>query len=729
MGRLKTATLKDGTTLSKLQTKVINSGDGVDVVAVYDFPENDTKALRELLEASGIPINLGKSGRSRYGVWSEGDKLVFKTASGYFAQKGNIILREEPVRQQEPEPIKITPQEAKTYRTEEEVNLRIREIQKTVPTDQAKKEVNQLKAIRQNIREAGMREELETLSAVSPATHWTSKLSFSDPIGMRSLFAIGYGALRGQTEDEMKKSVLEIQKEYVRDLKQANKDMPGGAFAKQVVEGALILAPVAMASVPVTGLRSAVTSLAGRGTIRAFQGYQIGQTIKNPNAENVFFAVAPIMGEAGIYTFNKIPKIQQRAIIKEATTIRTKIRLPYGKVRTITEKLPAKEVTKLQEMLNKAGDYIKTKPVVRDINLHEVKNIPSKAVPVIESFLKKRKMIVGGSVAQKAQMNSMTRIPGDLDVYGKFPSARIPELIQMLKDEGIRVGKSKSGDITINGKKAIQIHDIRMFQQNVEKLTPFLRTYKSHITETPEGIKIMKLTTQMRRKLIGSFEDNKYRFSKDYPDFETIMGEMERIKEGQREIVRTAERTTTRRPKFQEKTGEIERIAREETGKTGEKRGISEKEYKQRSYNYNIKPKGYPGRAYYNKKPTAGYNPPTIKRDGTGYKPEPEKVRKIPSSYPPGKPNGYWGKGGTSAVPPGGGKPTVYKEATKAYQQSKKASPSLSKPDEKKYKKRNLGLNQPWQLVQDPYLRLLGRAKRSRKMNLLKAQKEGNVHV
>lgn len=76
--------------VQKLRYKVIKSGDDKDVVAVYGFPDNDTKALRELLERSGVHVLRGASGRSRAGVWSEGDKLVFKTPKGTFSETGKI---------------------------------------------------------------------------------------------------------------------------------------------------------------------------------------------------------------------------------------------------------------------------------------------------------------------------------------------------------------------------------------------------------------------------------------------------------------------------------------------------------------------------------------------------------------------------------------------------------------------------------------------------------------
>lgn len=89
------------TEVSKLRYKVLSSGKSSETVAVYGFPENDTKALRELLENSGIIVLRGSSGRARAGVWSEGDKLVFKTPRGKFSSSGKITYARTPV--QEPD--------------------------------------------------------------------------------------------------------------------------------------------------------------------------------------------------------------------------------------------------------------------------------------------------------------------------------------------------------------------------------------------------------------------------------------------------------------------------------------------------------------------------------------------------------------------------------------------------------------------------------------------------
>lgn len=606
-------------------------------------------------------------------------------------------------------------------------------------------DIKKIKGIQEDLRKYRDSKKLSELQTLrdNPWLHWTSKLSFNDALGLRSLFAIGYGALQGKSDKELQKEVVDIQTEYIRDLKGAKKVYPGGAFTKQVIEGGLILAPTAAASVPVTSLRTAVTSLAGRGVLRGMQGYHIGKTIKDPTPENVFFAVAPILGETGIKAYSRLPAVQQRAILKDATSYRTALKDRYGKPikdwfgekKLKVNRLPGRDIEALRKLLLKANDYLDYKPKVKNLNFKEIEVIPNNAVKTIKDFIIKKKIIAGGSASNKAQMRSF-RKPKDLDLYSKYPTTHTKQLVAELRSKGIRAGISRTtGDITLNGKKAIQIHGMDMFYRNVEKLTPFWRRKLSHhTTKTPEGMKVMKLTTQMRRKLIGSFEEKKYRYSKDMPDFRKIISEIE-MSEAIRKVKagKGLSRSRTQRRSALSTRGQNKKTRQPRQENKKDEFKPRKREYKKDKYysrrvkgEYSIVPRGYskaPPKPGY-KTPRPGYKsskPPTRTPTGYGGK-KPEGG----AGYPGKATGGYTGGYPTEKTEPYPG----YKTTVSPYipQSSRSGGLSISKDKGKRGKKKGKA-GKTWQLVQDPFLRFLGRRKNKRSINLLKAQQKGNLYI
>lgn len=626
-----------------------------------------------------------------------------------------------------------------------------------------------IKADQEALRQGIERQNLDILAG-NPQLYWTSKLSFSDPLGMRSAFAIGYGLLQGKTERQIADDVIKLHTDYIEGLQGANKTIPGGAFTKQAIETGLIVGPSAVLSAPVTGLKSAIANIGARGFIRGMQGYHIGRTIKDPTPENLFFAIAPILGEAGIRAYGRLPAVQKRALIKQTATYGQKIKGTPTRLQKLTGKyystttksgkiqwykkttLPKQDIAQLKELLDLADEYAKvSKPtVLKNINLKRVvskstgaRTIPDEAIPIIKKFIKEKGLIVGGTVSNEAQMTAF-RNPHDIDLYGNFATTKTQQLIQALKKKGIRAGQSGK-DITIAGKKAIQIHEIAMLKENTRLLSPYLtRKVSGHITKTPDGIKILKLTTQMKRKLIGSYADNLGRYTKDFPDFEAIMDyinrpENYRITKGRSEPV--IEKVKFRIPKkatggFKTQSGDVYTAYNNydysyskplyssyyitpSYSSTSSYATKSHSKYEDRyskggtkeKYTTNTKPKGgtYPSK---NKEKTIPYpNVPPSKK---------EYFYTLPSQggkYPPVP---YTGSGtGVGLYPIVTNPPKRRRDI-----------PSISRKaeDETRNKKRKFK-KMRWQLVQDPFLRFLGKRKYSRGINLLKAQKQGNFVV
>lgn len=183
-------------------------------------------------------------------------------------------------------------------------------------------------------------------------------------------------------------------------------------------------------------------------------------------------------------------------------------------------------------------DYIKQaellsrfEPQAKNIKLNNIKSIPNKkAQDEIRKFLKTNKdeVVVGGSTAQTGQLD-VRRPLGDMDLYleGRLnPNQAARLLANQLKNKGIGRVSSIRGQVTIDGKKAIEFHDINRLLTNIEQVTPSWQNPRRYIIKTPEGIKIQRVGLQLRRKAVAGFADprrlatGKYR--QDLKDFKSI---------------------------------------------------------------------------------------------------------------------------------------------------------------------------------------------------------------
>lgn len=425
----------------------------------------------------------------------------------------------------------------------QEQSMRGSELKKMMKKDEIElgyakaQQIDYVQSLLQEREDARRREKI----MFNPLVLFSDMSSINDPLGLRTAFAIGYGKLQGKSGKQIYNDIKTIREGYYERAK--GSDLVGGML-RQAGETALIYIPTAMASVPITSLKTGIISYGGQGIMRGLQGYHIGQTIKEPNAENMFFAVAPIMGEVGIRAFSKLEPMRQRAIVKEATSFFEEApRSKYNRYNPLLKRvdgkyfkkiqLPKEEQAKLTKLLKETGKLLDTKNKVKNIKLEDVNTIPRDTVPDLKKYAIKNKLITGGSLSNKAQMDTFNRMPNDWDIYGMNAGKHARNIANIIRLKGHKVS-IKGSDIKINGRKAIQVHPLQMLEANVDKLTPFVHSdplgYKYyHTVKTPEGMRILKLSTQMQRKLIGAFEQNKYRYSKDFPDYENILKEVKMV--------------------------------------------------------------------------------------------------------------------------------------------------------------------------------------------------------
>ena len=183
-----------------------------------------------------------------------------------------------------------------------------------------------------------------------------------------------------------------------------------------------------------------------------------------------------------------------------------------------------------KEYMKQAETFGKYEPKAKNIKLNNIESIPNpKAQKVVRKFLKNSKgnVIVGGSVAQTGQIK-VTRKLGDMDLYierGSI-STQANNLARQLKRAGIKRVSSIRGQVTIEGRKAIEIHKIDRLLANIEQVTPLWARARGYIIKTPEGIRIQRIGIQARRKVVASFADPKRlatgKYKKDLKDFKKI---------------------------------------------------------------------------------------------------------------------------------------------------------------------------------------------------------------
>lgn len=237
------------------------------------------------------------------------------------------------------------------------------------------------------------------------------------------------------------------------------------------------------------------------------KGFVVGEAVSTE--------IAPIM--AG-HLFGS--KLATRIASKEMISNQMKQLSPKQRAKF---KAYMKEIARLQ----KEGH-----PPVKRVTLEGMDRIPKNARNPTLRHLKdvsNKGDLLGGSIAQRTQTYGIKRsyAQSDLDLYTKASShQRALDYAKVLKNAGIdRVSVvGTTGRVTIKGVKVAEWHDMSAYAQNIYQAEGWFKPVKTTITKDPTGIRVMKLTSQVKRKLIGSYLQG--RFAKDYPDFKKSLKSM-----------------------------------------------------------------------------------------------------------------------------------------------------------------------------------------------------------
>ena len=190
------------------------------------------------------------------------------------------------------------------------------------------------------------------------------------------------------------------------------------------------------------------------------------------------------------------------------------------------EELTLAETTKLERFELSVSELKGVRVQPKKLNLQEVERLSPKAAKAVEAVILKNKqnVVVGGSVAQRTQIKGKSRIPEDIDIFtSKEPKQLLRELETELKKQGVkRVSLVRDKQITIEGKKSIEVKKVALLQQNIAKVQLPFETFGSALATTPRGVKVLRLGAQAQRKVVGGFglERERIRFKdiKDLPD-------------------------------------------------------------------------------------------------------------------------------------------------------------------------------------------------------------------
>jgi len=196
-----------------------------------------------------------------------------------------------------------------------------------------------------------------------------------------------------------------------------------------------------------------------------------------------------------------------------------------------------------------AKEQIKIQPEIKELDLSRLKLLEEHqgAIAPLEEYIKSQsRLITGGSIAQETQMlkSIKTKRPSDVDIYVKslfreeaLAIKQAEKAGAILREAGVPKVTAKKGKVKIAGEKLIEFHPYKTYlKYNIEQILPFYKTAGWGIVRTPSGAKVMKLSVQRMRKLVGGylepFATGKLRL-KDIPAEEAIakMIEYQRVQE------------------------------------------------------------------------------------------------------------------------------------------------------------------------------------------------------
>ncbi len=238
----------------------------------------------------------------------------------------------------------------------------------------------------------------------------------------------------------------------------------------------------------------------------------------------IFILLAPLLGGGKVRQLSQRKAVRQEQLAKLTPTERQK---------ALDFEARAKELTSAQ-------------PEVGKIRLGEVERLKGKSPEILDKYISENKgdIVVGGSVAQRTQIRGFSRKPEDIDLFTTRNTKEVVnEIVKVLEEGGVgRVSSVKGKQITIEGAKAIEVKDLGLLKANIKRVQlPFLPASLGIVT-TPRGIKVLSLSTQAKRKIIGGFglEAQRIRI-KDIQDLPNILRALARSKKGSVVVSQTTE--------------------------------------------------------------------------------------------------------------------------------------------------------------------------------------------
>jgi len=183
-------------------------------------------------------------------------------------------------------------------------------------------------------------------------------------------------------------------------------------------------------------------------------------------------------------------------------------------------KLPKRKQDAFKELIKKAELLETTKIDLRDVDLKRLKRIPDKAKPEILKFLKQEDVVIGGSLGQQTAVTVKRNLAqSDLDLYTeRDPIKLAKDLTKKLQNLGIERVVRTGKEVRIAGKKAAEFQKMDRLIANIESVIPAWRSPTSFIVRTKSGIRVPKITVQLKRKLVGGFTDPKRAKRTDFKD-------------------------------------------------------------------------------------------------------------------------------------------------------------------------------------------------------------------
>jgi len=167
----------------------------------------------------------------------------------------------------------------------------------------------------------------------------------------------------------------------------------------------------------------------------------------------------------------------------------------------------AEQIMFWKEMKNIEALEIKVKPKITGLEFKVVERLSPKAAKITAKFVKQKKVIVGGSVAERAQLQGVRKIiPHDVDIYSRDPIIHAKELASQLKEGGVKrvslLEKEGRAEVTIKGEKAIEFHHRKFLIQNIAAVYGYLYMRTRALRRTPEGVEVLGLKAQAKRMLV-----------------------------------------------------------------------------------------------------------------------------------------------------------------------------------------------------------------------------------